>query len=72
MKQEDLMPKKSRAERAFALLGRAYERYVRRESAWRVGDLASPIWGFHRSAAGLVRESRDLAGRLEAVAYDGR
>lgn len=62
-----------RQNRLFGALGAAYDRYQRRAEAYGEGDATSPIWQRREtSAMAMVKEARDLAGRLEAELYDVR
>ena len=62
-----------RMEQAEKVLNRALDRYDRRADAYVSGDPDSSIWFRFPgpSAMTLVKQARDLAGRLEAMVYDG-
>lgn len=63
-----------RLERARRALNRAINRYARREAAYNGAsfDTIPAIWlDRQTSAMAYVRQARDLAGRLEAMVYDG-
>jgi hypothetical protein len=58
-------------DRTFRVLNRALNRYDRRAAAWTNGDPASSIWvRGSTSALAMVKQARDLAGRLESAVYD--
>jgi hypothetical protein len=67
----------AKAQKAEQVLARALSRYDRRADAYVAGDPGSEIWLRGRSvrtpasAMGLVKQARDLAGRLERMVYDG-
>lgn len=59
-------------DKAHHALNRALARYDRRERAYMGADFGSTIWfRGSTSALAMVKQARDLAGRLEAVVYDG-
>lgn len=62
---------KQRIDRARRTLNRALARYDRRADAYVSGDLHSLIWLRGASAMAMVKQARDLAGRLESMVYDG-
>lgn len=59
-------------ERAERALNRALARYDRRGWAYANGTGMEPIyWSQGTSALELVKQARNLAGRLESIVYDG-
>jgi len=53
-------------------LNRALSRYDRRAAAYTRADMEWSGWvRGSTSALALVKQARDLAGRLEALVYDG-
>ena len=60
-------------DRAYHVLIRALRRYDRRADAYTTADPDAPLWVREAgpSAMALVKQARDLAGRLEAMVYEG-
>lgn len=60
-----------RMEQAERALFRALDRYDRRADAYVSGNPESSLWlRTQTTAQALVKQARDLAGRLEAMVYD--